>query len=288
MNHRLATLLNRETATTAAEKVIDVNLTEPVSRFSIQFRGTNSTSTPTAAIAKMVSKIELVDGSDVLASLSGLQLEALNICERGSPIFGEKNFINNNIAIYAAELSFGRHLWDEELAFDPKQFKNPQLRITHNKASGGGAPDAGALSVFAHVFDEKSITPMGMLVNREVFSYTLVASAREYITLPVNAKLRKMLILSMYTLLAPWQNYNKLKLSTDEGKHVIINDVNSSDLMRVHAGQVNPYFHETQRINATTGAVTHYVTPTFDTKIGLGNQFLTMWTIFLFHLSLMS
>lgn len=267
MNHRLATLLDRETASTAATRVLEVNLTEPVSAFSIQMRGTNSTSTPTASPAKMITKIELVDGSEVLHSLSGLEIEAMNIVERGSPIFSERNFIDNNTCILALEMKFGRHLWDEALAFLPGNFKNPQLRITHNKALGGGAPDAGALSVFAHVFDDKAISPVGMLVNKEIQSYTLVASAEEPINLPIDLPMRKLMILSLAAGLQPWQNYNKLSLFTDEQKRVIINNVSVSDLIRTYANHVNPYFTETLRISNSDTAYTCYCTPTFDTKL---------------------
>lgn len=267
MNYRLATLLDRETADTAATKVINLNVVSPISVISIQFRGTNNNSTPTAVQAKMISKVEIVDGSDVLASMSGVQAEALNIIERGSPIFAERNFINNNTAISCIELKFGRWLWDEQLAFDPTRFKNPQLRITHNKAAGGSAPDAGALSVLVHAFDEKQVAPIGFLLNKEVFTYTLTASAHKYIDLPTDLPLRKLIVLSLAAGLQPFENFNKLKLFTDAQRKVVIDNVAVSDLIRIYANHVNPYFLETLRIAATTGDVTTYVSPTFDTKV---------------------
>lgn len=267
MNYRLATLLDRETADTATTKVIDVSLSEMISAFSIQFRGYNSSDTPTAHPAKMISKIELVDGSDVLCSLSGMELQAINISEMGKPLYAELQYINHCYAIIALELRFGRHLWDEQLALDPTRFKNLQLKITHNKASGGSAPSAGQLSVLAHVFDEKVINPVGFLVNREVFSYTLVASAHKYIDLPVDRPIRKIGIKALYTALQPWENVNKVKLYTDEQKKVIINDVRLSDLLRCYANSVNPYFNETIRLYNDTTAVTSYCTSAFDTKM---------------------
>jgi hypothetical protein len=267
MNNRLATLLNREDATTAATKVIDINVLEPISAFSIQFRGTNNGSTPTACPAKMIKLVELVDGSDVLESLSGVELQALNICEANERIYYENNYIDNQTTIAALTLNFGRFLYDEQLALDPNKFKNLQLRLTHDKALGGSAPDAGALSVFAHTFDEKVISPVGFLVNREIMSYAMVSSAHQYIDLPVSYPVRKLMIKSLFAGKQPYEQYNKITLFTDEQKKVFINNVNVSDLLRCFAPQSNPYFEEKLRCMWTTGNVTHYCVSTFDTAV---------------------
>lgn len=267
MNHRLATLLDRETADTATTKVLDIDLSEVITAFSIQFRGYNSVDTPNAHPTNMISKIELVDGSDVLDSISGMELQALNISEIGQHIYSELQYIHHCYAIIALELRFGRYLWDEELALDPSHFKNLQLRITHNKASGGSTPSAGQISVLAHVFDEKAVSPMGFLTNKEFFTYTLTASAHKYIDIPTDRPIRKIGIKSLYTGLQPWENVNKVKLYTDEQKKVIINDLRMSDLLRCYANDVNPYFTETIRLYNDTTAVTSYCTPAFDTKI---------------------
>lgn len=267
MNYRLATILDRETADTATTKVLDISLSEMITAFSIQFRGLNNGNAGTAHPAKMVSKIELVDGSDVLGSLSGMELQAVNISEMGKPIYAELQYIDDCYAILALELRFGRHLWDEQLALDPSRFKNLQLKITHNKALGGSAPDAGQLSVLAHVFDEKPISPVGFLVNKEIFTYTLVASAHKYIDLPVDRPIRKIGIKALSTGLQPWENVNKVKLYTDEQKKVIINDVRLSDLLRCYANSVNPYFTETIRLYNAAATATLYCTSAFDTKM---------------------
>ena len=68
MNNRISTILASEAATVAATKVIDLNENAPLSKIVIRFKGTNNGSTPTHHPAKMVSKIEVVDGSDVLYS----------------------------------------------------------------------------------------------------------------------------------------------------------------------------------------------------------------------------
>ena len=83
MNYRIASMLASESATVPATKTIDIDLNKPISRITIQMKGTNSTSVPTAHPAKMLTKIELVDGSNVLYSLNGLQAQAINFYESG-------------------------------------------------------------------------------------------------------------------------------------------------------------------------------------------------------------
>jgi len=233
MNYRIASILAPEAANTAGTKTIDINLADPISRIVIQFKGTNNGSVITAHPAKMVSKIELVDGSDVLFSLSGVECQALNYYDNGKLPLNVVNYCNDIMAIATYELNFGRFLYDPVYALDPSKFINPQLKITHNKALGGSAPDAGELSVFADIFDDKKITPVGFLMNKEQYSYTLVASAIEHIDLATDHAYRKLLLQSMSTSLQPWQQYNKIKLDQDNGRKMIVNDEQTSNLLKM-------------------------------------------------------
>lgn len=243
MNYRIASILAPEAATIAATKTLDINLADPVSRIIVQMKGLNNGTTLTAHPAKMVSKIELVDGSDVLFSLSGVECQALNYFDKGKMPFNVVNYCNDVYAIATYELNFGRFLYDTVLAFDPKKFVNPQLKITHDVSKGGAAPDAGLLSVFADVFDEKAVTPTGFLMNKEQYSYTLTQSAKEHIDLATDYPYRKMILQSMSTSLQPWQQFNKIKLDQDSGRRVIINDEQTSNLLKIMG--MWPIFQET-------------------------------------------
>ena len=254
MFYRLASILAPEAANTAGTKTIDINLADPISRLTVQIKGLNNGTTITAHPAKMISKIEVVDGSDVLFSLSGVECQAVNYYDKGKMPFNVVNYCNDAYAIATFELNFGRYLWDPILALDPKKFVNPQLKITHNKASGGCAPDAAELSVFAHIFDEKEITPTGLLMNKEQYGYTLSAGANEHIDLATDYPYRKLLLQSMSTSLQPWQQYNQIKLDQDNGKRVIINDEKTSNLSKLIAPW--PIFQETIEAPTKNGTQT--------------------------------
>ena len=254
MNYRIASILAPEAANTAGTKTLDINLADPISRITIQMKGLNNGTVLTAHPAKMISKIEVVDGSDVLFSLSGVECQAVNYYDKGRMPFNVVNYCNDAYAIATFELNFGRFLWDPVLALDPKKFINPQLKITHNLALGGAAPDAAELSVFAHIFDEKAITPVGFLMNKEQYGYTLVASANEHIDLATDYPYRKLLLQSMSTSLQPWEQYNQLKLDQDNGRKVIINDEKVSNLLKLIEGW--PIFQETIEAPTKNGTQT--------------------------------
>jgi hypothetical protein len=207
----------------------------------------------------MVSKIELVDGSDVLYSLSGYETQALNFYEAGEMPAHALMYVNDVQSIEVFNISFGRFLWDDKLALDPSRFANLQLKITHNKASGGGAPDAGEISVFAHVMEKTDASPTGFLMAKEIQSYALAANAHEYISLPLDYAYRKIILKSLFTLKQPWEHFNRIKLSVDNDRQVLINNLKTSDLIKLFSSQE---IIETIVSTGTGSAETTYVTPT--------------------------
>lgn len=262
---RITEILAAEAASTAGTKVIDLNLTELVSRLTVQFKGTCSTGVPTAHPAKMVSKVELVDGSDVLFSLSGQEIQALNFYEQREMSPAALMYVNDVQSIVTLNLNFGRYLWDPKLAVDPARFSNLQLKVTHNKASGGGAPDAGELSVFANVMEKSDASPTGFLMSKEIQSYALTSSAHEYINLPIDYPYRRLIIASLAAGKQPWEQYNKLKLSIDNDRQVLINNLSVSTLVKLMPGARE--FEEFLVGTGTGSAETTYVTPTMWTFI---------------------
>jgi len=232
MNYRMVQILASEAATIAATKVIDLDLANPISRLLIRMKGVNNGSTPTAHPAKMVQKIEIVDGSDVIYSCSGIEAQAVNFQENGELPFNICEYEDNIECCATYQINFGRRLWDEVLALDPMKFKNLQLKITHNKALGGSCPDAGTLAVFAYVFDDKKITPRGFLMTKELYSYALTASAHEYIDLPLDYAFR-FVMLQSYTSGKNWNDqFGYLKFTIDTDRRVLLNDISGSEFLK--------------------------------------------------------
>jgi len=269
MKHRIATQVQAWDSSAAGTRVLDLNMITPISRITVQMKSTNTDSTPEGHPAKMVSKLEVVDGSDVLLSMSGIECQALNYYDRGVMPHNVVNYVATAQSIATFHLDFGRHLWDEALALDPKRFKNLQLKITYDDDDGGCSSTASTISVFAWLFDEESITPRGFLMSKEQYTYTKVAAAHEYIELPTDYTIRKLIIQSLYSAKQPWEQYNTLKLSEDNDRRVVINNLRTSDLLKLY--QPDRRIDEVLMVCDMDGAVLTYICPTYDTVlVGMG------------------
>ena len=260
MNYRKATIYSREDATTAKTESIDLDLTDIISRIQVRFEGYNSTHVPTAHPAKQISKIEIVDGSDVLFSMSGMQIEASDFYDTWRPRSYEIDYRDSMFTELIMNINFGRWLNDEMLAFDCSRFKNPKLKITHDKTLGGSLPDAGYLTVLADVFDEKRVSPQGFLLNKEFYSYTPVASAYKTIDMPDDYPLRRMMIQTLYPPNTFTDNVDEIRLDENTLKRIPL-DLNMFMYM---ASILNtfPTYEDIIAVYTLNGDKTVYVTPT--------------------------
>lgn len=263
MRYRQASVLAQEDATTAATKTINLTLQDVISRLQIKFNATNSTHLPTEHPAKQITKVELVDGSDVLLSLSAQQIEALMFYEYKKGRNYEMEYRDNCENRMVLDVLFGRHLYDPVLGLDPTKFKNPQLKITHNKASGGGAPDAATLEVMADVFDEFVPSPVGFIMSKEWHTYTSPSTAAyKYIELPTDHVIKRIL-LQTYKADSWWDNImSEVRVSENNDKRLPW-DVDAYDLMQYAVTQYGPYIETLVGTSPSVAAgLDWYVTPT--------------------------
>jgi len=264
-NYRSSLLISGEPANTPATKIIELGSSEIISRIGILYSATNSTSVPIGHPSKMITKVEIVSGGSVLCSLSGAQLDAIDLLEHGEHDTRFYNFVTGKACDFQGCIYFGRYLYDPEYAFDPKKFKNVQLKITHNCTLGGSTPNAAALTVFADVFDEKAVTPKGFILNQQMISYTLVPNTQETIDCFTDRPIRKFFVGSLSPNRTPADQINKVKLYEDGGRKIIIDNEKLSDLIRKLPN--NKFYTETVRTAVTTSDATNFCTPSYDTTI---------------------
>jgi len=261
---RTHVLLSAEAANTAATKTLDLDVADPISRIIISYKPTNNGATPTAHPDKCITKVEIVDGSDVLFSTSGIEAKAAAILDGKNPSWPTLTYINNNVNTVLLSINFGRYLWDKALAFDARKFVNPQLKITHDLALGGSAPDAATLSVFLDLWTDENITPLGFLSLKELFTFSLVNDAVQMVDLPIDRPYRRLLVQSLSVDKQPYEQYNKLKLSIDSDSRVLLNDASTSDLLKFL--DHNPTMTEHVHANIGNATVNHFITPTYAIK----------------------
>lgn len=261
MNYRLSTVMAQKAYTADTTEIIDLKMIDPVSQLIIELNAniTNDTAI-TAHVIACLSKIEIVDGSDVLFSLSGYEAEAVD--------WYHNHNLNSPWDIYMGwgetsryiRLNFGRYLWDRDLAFDPKQFKNPQLKLTLDINAGGGVPTTNRLRVWAALFDERDISPMGFLMHKEIKNYSRVASAHDYTDLPTDYPYRKLLVRCQKAGTEPGQLISNLKLSEDQDRRIIMDEA-FDNILRTIAMQ-SPPIEEHIHARVNTAATYIYCTPT--------------------------
>jgi hypothetical protein len=242
MNYRLSTLFARKSYAADATEVIDINVSDPISQLIIELSTLNVGDIATAHAIACLKKIEIVDGSDVLFSLSGYEAEAVDIYHNKRIRSNWNPYIGTMGVQRFVGINFGRKLWDPELAFDPKKFSNPQLKITLDIDAGGNAPSANYLQVWAALFDEKMVSPIGLLMHKEIKDYPMAVSAHEYTDLPVDYPYRKLFVRQQTHGTEPDQHVDNIKLSEDQDKRIIF-DHGPADLCRTISAE-NPMLTE--------------------------------------------
>jgi hypothetical protein len=222
MNYRLVELLSAEDQVAGAgTKTIDIGGSDIISRIDLEWIITKSKNGMDSYPHKDITKIELVDGSDVLHSLDGGQNQALCIFDRKCPTMNEGAFIQANYQVSGYGIDFGRFLFDPILALDPSKFKNLQLKVTFNEAISDTGATANLLSIRAHLFDEKNVSPIGFLTAKDIESWSLsAAGAYHYVDLPTDHIIRKMLIQGYRKGYEPWYQVNGARLNENNDKRV--------------------------------------------------------------------
>ena len=171
----------------------DIAVSDPVSAFWMEFIGTNgATSNKDNFLNDVISKIEIVNGSDVLFSLSLQEAQALEFYKtKRTPNIVASSWADGGQRerVY---ILFGRDLWDTEYGMDFTRFANPQLKITTNIAKIRAAGATGFLSgylkasIVAKVMEEAPTRPAKFLQAKQIASWTSGTSGQKRVELPID------------------------------------------------------------------------------------------------------
>ena len=263
MFYRLATMLAEESILTAATKVIDLTMKDIISRIQINVEVQRDGTVLGDHPAAVLTNIELVDGSDVLFSMSGKECQALDYYQsRVMPL----NAITDQAGqddITVFNINFGRYLYDTVLALDPTKFNNPQLKITHNYAACGGAPAAARMEVRAYLFDEKVPVPTGFLMSKEHYQFTSGGvNTFHSVDMPTDYVTRRFMLLGTAANKFVQQVINSIRLSEDNAKRIPY-DSTVWQLLKA-ARQVYPRIEEYRHFSLLAATRVIYASPTQD------------------------
>ena len=260
MNYRTATILAKKAYTADAVEVIPIRVKQPISQIQILLKLQNQVHVfgqgstyyhPVNAI----TKIELVKGSDVLFSLTGAEAQAVDWYHNKRELGNRIQWQTDQWQQQIINLNFGRYLYDPILALDPLKFENLQLIITLDISAGGVNPDNAYITVLAHIFDEKAITPAGFLMHTRVKSYNLVDLGHEYTPMPRDYPYRKLFVKALRADHDPSDQIDRIKLSEDQDRRVIINEL-TDEVLTMLVSQSSPYIENV--VGPGYSTVEHY------------------------------
>lgn len=261
MNYREVEIYSPKDLGTTGTEVIDINVVDPISVIELIWQTTVVTaSLMLAPHVACISKIELVDGSDVLFSLSGEEAQALAFYGSGRMPLNQVSLVADEYMKSVIPIYFGRKLFDPALALDPKRFKNLQLKVTWDEDAANTTVIVNQLTVRGLVFDEKVIAPMGFLMAKEIKSYTPVASTFDYTDLPTDHPYRLLMLRSKSTTLEPGVVLAQVKLSEEHDKKIPF-DMTGDEILQkivVPMGEIE----EDYKGAGTAAAVDIYGAPT--------------------------
>ena len=215
-------LRKKESIATAKVETIDLSLVDPVSALDIIVKKVNTNRTPIAHPGKIIKKIEVIDGSDVLFSMNGQDCIALDYYQNGQVPGAMTNYETGQWSMVHCRINFGRMLWDEAYALDPKRFSNVQIKIEHDIDLGGSTGTVGDFSLYAHVFDDKVIQPKGFLLTKEIYSFLPVANAWKYIDMPEDWPIRALMFGANECEDGPEYNLANIKVHEADGKRILV------------------------------------------------------------------
>lgn len=263
MNYREVEILGPTDLGTAGTKIIDIDMADVISTIYLVWRTKVVTvSDMLAPHVACLSKIEIVDGSDVLFSLSGEEAQALAFYTQGQMPLNNITVVVDDYMESVIPIYFGRYRFDPLLALDPKKFRNTQLKITWDEDAANTSVVVNELTVRSWVFDQKTPTPKGFLMSKEIKTYTPAANAYEYTDLPTDYPYRLLLFRSKSTDTEPLSVLAQLKLSEEHDKRIPL-DMSGDEIFSTilqPMGQI----HQKVRLNETAAdAMALYLAPTF-------------------------
>jgi len=260
MNYRTATILAEKSLSGAGTETIPILVKDIISRILLTWRTAPSKHGMDSYMHRDITKIELVDGSDVLFGMNGGQCQALCIYDRKVQTmnYGQHMMGDSQLSNYG--LDFGRFLYDTEMAFDPTKFSQPTLKVSYDVDVSDTGVTSGNLEVRAEIFDEKIVTPRGFLMSKEHNSRTPPATGYWYVDLPTDHALRKLLIQGYQSAYEPWYQVTEAKLDEDNDKRTPFDWV----LETYYRNMQGVWLPVEEFIIGLTGAASkdYYVTPT--------------------------
>lgn len=262
MKYRSDLFLPAQALGTSGTKTLDITYKKPISRLEITYKTTKVLSAMTAPGPANIPKIELVDGSKPLHSLTGYTNQALAYYNRPNCCMEHGQHIATLSEVDMYAIDFGRYLWDPLFAFDPTRFMNPQLKVTWNESLADTSAVVDSLEIWAELFDEKVPAPVGFLKAIEVWNGSFLANnSVNEVMLPEDEVIRQLLVRAHYDGYEPWYQVDIAKLD-ESGTGAVIFDYEDLEMYYRRMKSRWPQIRTPFQAGVTTSDRTFYIPQT--------------------------
>lgn len=249
MMRRETYIENRKVLADSGQVVCDIKVKDPITALWIEVRATNGATDNVAnVVADTVDSIEVIDGAEVLFSMTGKEFFAYSCYRLGYVPYNLITELGSNVQNLFGAILFGRWLGDRQIAFDPSKFSNPQVRVKWNLANTravgatGFLSGSGTLTVIADIM-EGAPSPSHYIMAKEHYSFTTAASGTEYIDLPTDYPMKGLMLRSYKATEGGLAGLSNIKLSCDQGKFIAF-DMRKTDWQRLITLLTQPFHYK--------------------------------------------
>lgn len=228
-------------------KQIDLNFNDPLSAITLLFYGKNgATSNKANCMHDVVTKIELVDGSDVILTASLKELQAMHAYQTGNFPYSLAYETGGGDSKDHVTIFFGRWLWDQDYFLDLTKFGNPQLKITTDEdvvramGADGFLSTYFDVSIISHVMEDPALVSKGFLMSKEIYAFTSGTSGNQYIELPRDHPFVTLMLHSTIQGSDIHELISNIKISCDSDKFIPL-DRDGKDLSETYENFHPPF-----------------------------------------------
>ncbi|KKL09137.1 hypothetical protein LCGC14_2568860 [marine sediment metagenome] len=146
-------------------------------------------------IIDKISKLEVLgDGSEIIKSLTGYQVQALAFYDQGITSPDKwRNYATNMQQCYLL-VNFGRWMGDVEMGLDLGRFSNVELRLTNTATAASHFSDL-TVSILGYYLREPGGVPyLGYIRSEEWRAWTTVQDETQYLELPTQLPIRRVML----------------------------------------------------------------------------------------------
>ena len=233
MRFRRTYLRKDEVIAASGTLITNLDVKDPIRSIDLEFEGTydGTADYDDHHLYHDISKIEIIDGADVLFSMNLKQLEALNAYELGHMPYLLLKASGTNTVREKVTIFFGRGVSDLLLMLNPAAFINPQIKITYSFTEGANYWDTNTqkVSVIVNCVEEGVGAPLGFLMGKEIYSWTTATSGDETIDMPRDFPYRLIMPQKYLTKERADEGLTNIKLSCDIDRYVAF-DLSGQDI----------------------------------------------------------